>query len=206
MAFGGQAVGHQHGFAARAVVHLEMRRVNEQVVELDGGQVTVAPGGELVLDLLTDPADGRLIAQRLGQRRLDVAIRQPAHPPRDHQALQRVRLGDPAAQQPRTERLEGVADLGALQRDLASGGLDAGGLIAVAMTLPATVAAGVAVTAQELGELGLQRRLQRQPDTEPSDLLQHLADLAVAIGEQRVDLAPDLLRGGYPLLRHGRTS
>ena len=60
-----------------------------------------------------------------------------------------------------------------------------------------TLAALVAVAAQELAHLGLQRRLQQQPGTEAGNLLQDVAEVALG-GEQLVDLSADAL--GWEIL------
>jgi len=71
-------------------VHLEVRAVQVQVVELDVAQPTLSPGGELVLDRLADLADGRLRQgclwpERVRQGGFDVADRQAADEPGDDQ-------------------------------------------------------------------------------------------------------------------------
>jgi hypothetical protein len=57
-------------------------------------------------------------------------------------------------------------------------------------------AALVAAAAQELVDLGLQRRLQQQPGTQPGDVLDDRGEVPLAV-EQRVDLATDLLCRRY---------
>ena len=66
------------------------------------------------------------------------------------------------------------------------------------MRLPsrAPLAAGVAVPAQELGDLGLQRGLDEQAHPEAGDVLEDLAKLTLG-GEQVVDLGADALGGRY---------
>jgi len=61
-------------------VHLEVRAVQVQVVELDVIQPPLTPGGELILDRLADLADGRLRQrcrwpERVRQCGLDIADR-----------------------------------------------------------------------------------------------------------------------------------
>jgi hypothetical protein len=62
----------------------------------------------------------------------------------------------------------------------------------VAVAIPGALAlpAHVAVAAQELGHLGLQRGLHDQPHAEAGDLLQDLAEVLLG-GEQLVDLGAD---------------
>jgi hypothetical protein len=103
------------------------------------------------------------------------------------------------AQQPRRERLQRAAHLRALQLDRAGGGLDRGVAVAVAHPGPGTLPAGVAVPAEELGHLGLQRGLEHQPDAEPGDLLEDLAKLTLGVGEQAVDLGSDTIGCSYSL-------
>jgi hypothetical protein len=67
----------------------------------------------------------------------------------------------------------------------------------VAVAIPGTLplAAGVAVTAQELADLGLQGGLHDQPHAQPGNLLQDLPEVLLG-GEQLVDLGADALRSG----------
>jgi hypothetical protein len=91
-----------------------VRRIQEQVVQRQIIEAAFPPPRELVLDLLAHPRHRRLRQRRLGAERvgeggLDIPHRQAAHEPGDHPRLQRVRLGDPDAEQPRGERLGGAA-------------------------------------------------------------------------------------------------
>jgi len=199
LAVGGDGPGDQDRFGAGAVVHLEVRAVQEQVLQLDVGQATMGPCLELVLDLLADAADGRLRQRRLrperfGQRCLDIPHRQATHEPRDDQRLQRVGPGHLLAEQPRGERLVGAAQLGAFQHHRPGGGLDRHRGVAVAVPRPGALAAGVAITAKKGDDLCFQRGLQQQTSAEPGDLLQGLAQILVG-GEQLVDLGADALGG-----------
>jgi hypothetical protein len=103
-------------------------------------------------------------------------------------------LGHVLAEQPRGEPLVGAAQLRSGQVDGARGGLDGHVAVAVAVTGAGAVAAGVAVAAEELGDLGLQRGLQDQPGAEARDVLEDLGQVAV-VGEQGVDLAVDPVGG-----------
>jgi hypothetical protein len=196
-ALAGDAPGGKHRLGARARVHAEVGAVQEQVLQLDPGQVAGLPGVELVLDLLADAADGRLRqrrlrAQRLSQRGLHVTHAQATHEPRDHQGFQRVGARHALAQQPRDERLGGAARLGAFQHHRPGGGLHGQLGMAVAVPGPLPLATGVAVAAQELGQLGLHGGLHDQPHAQPGDLLQDLAEVLLG-GEQLVDLGADAL-------------
>jgi hypothetical protein len=64
--------------------------------------------------------------------------------------------------------------------------------MAVAVSRAHTIAAGVAVAAQELGDFCFQRRLKHQPGTESGDILQDVTQVAVG-DEQLVDLGADAL-------------
>jgi hypothetical protein len=193
-------------------VHLEVRRIKEQVVQRDVVELAFPPPRELVLDLLAHPRHRRLRQRRLGAERvgeggLDIPYRQAAYEPSDHQRLQRVRLCDPGAEQPRGERLGGAAQLGPLQGDRPRGGLHRGRAVAVAASRAGILGARcslVAGTAEELGYLRLQRGLDDQPSTEASDLLEHVDQVTVT-GEQRVDLVADPPGGRYSS-GHGRGS
>jgi hypothetical protein len=57
-----------------------------------------------------------------------------------------------------------------------------------------TLAAGVAIAAQELGRLRLQGRLQEQLDRQPAYLLQDLAQLLPG-GEELIDLGTEAFAG-----------
>jgi hypothetical protein len=199
LAVGGDAPGDQHRFGAGARVHLEVRAVQEQVLQGDVGQAARGPCLELVFDLLADAADGRLRQrclgpERLGQRRLDIPDRQATHEPRDDQRLQRAGPSHALAEQPRGERLIGAAQLGTFQRDRPGGGLDRRRGVAIAVPRPDALAAGVAITAEELGDFCFQRGLQQQAGAEPGDLLEDLTQILVG-GEQLVDLGADALGG-----------
>jgi hypothetical protein len=103
-------------------VHLEERPVQVQVVDAGAGKVAAAPGVELGPQPLADPADGgpadrRLLAEDLDQRRLDVAVGQAPHPAGDDQGLQRVGPGDTLPEQAVAQGGVGVAQLRALQLD-----------------------------------------------------------------------------------------
>src|SRR3954466_7763138 len=52
-------IPHAANTGSGAVVHLEMRTVQEEVLEGDGAQVPAFPGIELGLDRLADPAHRR---------------------------------------------------------------------------------------------------------------------------------------------------
>src|SRR6266540_2563525 len=149
-------------------------------------------------------ATSRHRPERVGQRRFHVTRGQAADVPGDDQRLQRVGLGHVAAEQPRGERGIGAAQLRAFEFDRSGGGLHGHVAVAVALPCAGAVAARVALTAEELGDLGLQRGLQDQPCAEARDVLEHLAQAAV-LGEQRVDLVADPLGRRYSCW-HGRSS
>jgi hypothetical protein len=98
LAAGSDAPGRQHRLGRGAGVHPEEGGVQEQVIQHHLVQPAPGPGLVLVLDLAADRrhrglGDRRLIAQRLGQRGLDIPDGQAAHERGNHQRLQRVRLG-----------------------------------------------------------------------------------------------------------------
>jgi hypothetical protein len=66
--------------------------------------------------------------------------------------------------------------------------------MAVAVPRPGTLAAGVAITAEEGGDLCFQGSLQQQTRAEPGDLLQGLAQILGSV-EQLVDLGADAFGG-----------
>jgi hypothetical protein len=70
LAIGADAPGDQHRLGAGARVHLEVRAVQEPVLQGDVGQAARGPCLELVFDLLADAADGRLRQGCLGPERL----------------------------------------------------------------------------------------------------------------------------------------
>ena len=193
---------HQHRLGLRPGVHPEVRAVDEQVLELDLREVPGIEGVELVLDGLADPGDRgarhrRLRSQGLGQSGLHVADRKPPDEPGDHERLQGVGLGDPGAEQAGGEGHVRPAELGTLQGDWPGGRLHGDGGEAVAGAGPGRLgqsAALVAVASEELGDLGLERRLQQQPGSEAGHLLQGLAEGSLR-GEQVVDVGADALGG-----------
>src|SRR5215218_8592641 len=188
-------------------VPLEVRGVQEQVVQLDPLKVAGLPGVELLLDHLADPVDRRLgqrrlRTERLPQRRLDIADAQAANEPGDDEGLQRVGAADALAQQPGRKWLWGAAQLGALQHDRARGGLDLDRLVAVAQPRSDALTTLVAVPAKELGHLGLKCGLDDQPHAQPGHILQDPAEVLLG-REQLVDLGADALHRRYSW-RHGR--
>jgi len=81
-----------------------------------------------------------------------------------------------------------------LQRHLPRGGLDAQRAVAVAGTLLLALAPGVALPAEELGDLVLQRRLEHQAHRGPGHLLEVLEQAApLGTGDQFVYLSADAL-------------
>jgi hypothetical protein len=116
LAAGGDTPGSQDRLGRGAGVHPEEAGVQDQVVQRDAVRPTPRPGDVLVLELAADRrhrglGDRGLIAQRLGQGRLDVANGQAAHERGNHQRLQRIGPGDMAAEQPGRERLGGATQL-----------------------------------------------------------------------------------------------
>ena len=166
----------------------------------------------LVLDLAADRRHGGLgdrglVAQRLGQGGLDVADGQAAHERGDHQRLQRVRLRHVRPEQPGRERLGRAAQLRPGQGHRPGGRLDGHLPVPVPRAGPGILAGRgplVAVAAEELGDLGLQRGLHQQLRAEPGDLLQDLRQMLV-LSEQLVDVAADAVGRGYSVW-HGRRS
>jgi hypothetical protein len=98
------------------------------------------------------------------------------------------------AEQPRRELLVGATQLRPFQRDRPGGRLDRRRGVAVARAGVGAFPAGVPLTAEELGDLGLQRGLQDQSGAEAGDVLQHLAEVAIG-GEQAVDVVTDAVGG-----------
>ena len=128
VAVGVDAPRGQHRLGRRVRVILEMRSVQEQIVQLDVVEATRRPRLELGLDLLAHPRHRRLrhrgpLAERLHQGGLHITDRQAAHEPGDHQRLQRVGLGHALPEQLRGEPLGGAAHLRPGQRHRAHGGL-----------------------------------------------------------------------------------
>ena len=122
LAVGVDAPGGQHRLGLGLGVHLEEAAVQVEVVEPHRGQVAPAPGVELGPKALADPADGgaadgRLLAEDLGQHRLHVTVRQPPHPAGDDQRFQRVGPGDALAEQLLAQRRMRVAQLRPLHLD-----------------------------------------------------------------------------------------
>lgn len=120
--------GHQHRLGLGPGVHLEVAPVQEEVVELDLGEIPGSPGVELGFDRLADAGhrrlgDLRLWPQRLREGGFDVSHGESSDEPGDDQGLQGVGAGHPGSQQPGGEALIGAPQLRALEGDLAGSGL-----------------------------------------------------------------------------------
>jgi hypothetical protein len=192
-------------------VHLEERPVQVQVVEAGAGQVAALPRVQLRPQPLADPADGgpadrRLLAEGLGQHRLDVTVGQAPHPAGDDQRFQRVGPRDALPEQLVAQGGVGVAQLRALQLHRPQRRLQRAGLLpAVAEALgrapgPALVAAAAELLADDLFDDALEGQAHRQP----CDLLDDAQQLAAG-RKQLVDLGADGLGGRYSCC-HGRGS
>src|SRR5438105_14707108 len=97
---------------------------------------------------------------------------------RDSRALVLV---TPGPEEARGEGHLGPPELGALQGDRSGGGLHGVRAVPVAGAGLGLAGSGpplVAVAAEELGDLGLQGRLQEQPGPEAGPLLQVLAEVS----------------------------
>src|SRR5262245_44440634 len=212
LAVGGDAPGGQHRLGRGAGVHPEEAGVQEQVVHHDAVQAPPCPRLVLVLDLAADARHGGLgdrglVAERLGQGRLHVADRQAADERGDHQALQRVCLGDVGAEQPGRERLTGAPQLRPGQGHGPRGGLDGHLPVPVTGAGPGILGArgpGVAVPAKKLSDLRFEGSLHQQLSAEPGHLLQDLRQRPVR-GEQLIDVVADTVSRRYSD-RHGRGS
>lgn len=98
LAVGVDPSGDQDRLGGRVRVEPEVGDVEEQAVETELGQVTGRKSGEVVLDLLADPAHGRfrqrcLVAEDLSQLGELMAPR-PYHPNRGGQQTLLLFLGD----------------------------------------------------------------------------------------------------------------
>ena len=189
---------------------LEVRPIQEQVVQLHIVEAARAPGVELSLDLLTHPRHRRarhpgLLAQGFDQSGLDIAGGQPAHEPSDHQRFQRVGLSHPSTEQLRGEPLGRAAQLRPLHGHRPGGGLDRGRAVPIAHSRSGVLAgsaAFVAFAAQKRRHLALDRGLQQQLGSQLGDPLQGYGQIGAA-SEHLVDLCVQPLARRYPL-RHGR--
>ena len=212
LAAGGDAPGGQHRLGRGAGVHAEEAGIQEQVVEHHFVQAAAGPGLVLVLDLLADArhrglGDRGLVTKRIGQGGLDVPDRQAPDEGGDHGGLKGVRLGDVAAEQAGGVRLGGAAQLRPGQGHRPGGGLDRHFPVAVTAAGPGVLGQrgpGIPVTAEELGDLGLEGGLHQQLRAEPGDILEDLGQRPI-LGEQIIDVAADTVGRRYSC-RHGRRS
>jgi hypothetical protein len=92
------------GSAAALGVILEVRRVQEQVVQVQVVEPALLPALELLLELGAHPRD-----RGVAQRGLHIAHRQAADEPGDHERLKGMSLGNPGAEQLGGEPLGGPA-------------------------------------------------------------------------------------------------
>jgi len=148
-----------------------------------------------------------VVAERVGEGGLDVPDRQAADEGGDHERFEGIGLGDVTAEQTGGERLGGAAQLRPGQGDGPGGGLDGHLPVAVAAARPGICGrrrAGIAVTAEEPGDLGFESGLHQQLRAEPGNVLEDLRQRP-ALSEQLVNVVMDTVCRRYSN-RHGRRS
>ena len=163
-------------------------------------QAAAAPGPVALARVGADPADRRLRddrpLERLLQRRFDVADREPAQERADDQRLERVRarhtLADDLAREAERGR---VAHPRSLQLQRSRRRLHRHPLVAVAVR-DRLAAALVALPAEELAQLLLERLLQDQSRAETTNRLDRII-LVANTGNDLVQLATQPLTRDY---------
>ncbi len=170
-------------------------RIEEEADQADAGEVALAEGPEALLQLAAEPGGGRLrhLAEPgLLAQRLDVAHRQATHEGADHQRLERL-AGEEAlapAEELARERRTGVAHLRHLDHDLAVARLQPARPVAVVLAGRRLRSPLIAGTAKPLIQLLLDRTLQHQPRSQPSQFADNVERVHVDAfpREQRADL------------------
>jgi hypothetical protein len=94
------------------------------------------------------------------------------------------------------ELLVGAPQLRALKGDRPGRGLDRRRAVAVARSVAISIPAGIALAAQELGDLGFESGLHQKAHPEASDVFEDVAEILVR-SEQLVDVSADALDGRY---------
>jgi len=179
---------------------LQVDGVEEQVDEVVLCQAALAPGAVALARGGADSADRRLGDDRtvegLLQRRLDVAHREAAQEGADDERLERVRARHALAHDRAAEAERGgVAHARTLELECPGGRLHPHPLVAVAMR-ERLAAALVALAAEELGQLLLERLLQDQPGAEAADRLDRIV-LVAGAGDDLLELAAQPLARDY---------
>src|SRR3954451_25101460 len=183
---------------------LQIDRVQVEVDEIVAAEVALAPRLVALAGVLADPRDRRLrdhvLAERLLQQRLDVTHRQASEEAEDDQRLQRVRARDTLAEHLALEpQLRRVAHARALELHRPARRLHHPRLVAVAVDRRAVVGARVALAAEELGQLVLERLLHDQPRAQARDRFDRIIVLCDT-GQHLIELAAQPLTRDY--LRH----
>ena len=201
----GDSPGADHALLRAARADRQVDRVEEQHDQVDVVERAATERLEPLVQLRADRRHGRLRGlpePGLFAQRLDVAHRQAAHEPADHQRLQRVGpqqpLAVPLREQLRDERDRRLADLRDLDPQLTLPGLQVARAEPVALPRPRLRLALIASATQPGIELLLDRPLDDQPSAEPRELAQHLLRVIDQPStEQLVDLSLYLRRRRY---------
>ena len=197
--------GADHALLRAAGADRQVDRVEEQHDQVDVVERAARERLEALVQLRADRRHRRLRGfpePGLVAQRLDIAHRQPAYEPADHQRLQRVRpeqpLAVPLREQLRDERDRRLPRLRDLDPQLTLPGLQMPRTEPVALPRPRLGLALIASTAQPRIELLLDRPLDDQPGAEPSELGKHLLRVIDhALGQQLVDARLYLRRWRY---------
>ena len=201
----GDSPGADHALLGAARADRQVDRVEEQHDQVDVVERAAFERLEALVQLRTDPRHRRargLPEPSLLTKRLDVAHRQPAHERADDQRLQRVGpqkpLAVPLREQLRHERHRRLARLRDLDPQLTLGRLQAPRTEPIAQAALPLRPTLITSTTQPSVELLLDRPLNDQPSTEPSELGQHLLRiLDTAPRQQLLDARLYLRRWRY---------
>jgi hypothetical protein len=208
-AVAGDAPGRQHRLARLAEMQPLGDAVNEEIDDVEFGEVARREGFVLGPQPLRDLAHRRPAQQRaallVGEHRLDVARREAAGIHLDRERLQLLAASTHHLANARAKRFGAVGDLRRAVLDRPLGALQTPGPVAVAVARSPRRAARIVAAAKRVRSLALQRLLDDQPRRQADQLRALAARLAPAL-HQRLQLLARPIRCRYPLHRGAPSS
>ena len=180
LANSGDGVGNHDRLRVGTVMHLEMRPVEKQVVQIDADQVAVLEHFEIILEDLTDPRNRRF---------------RQSHP-ETTSASNGAERTTPFPEELRRVRLDPVTQPRPFQTHRPRRRLDRKVAVAVALPLTLPVSSGVPLAAQPGRDFVLEDLLKHKPHRVAHQLLQTLLN-RFSQTEHSIDIGADRLNRRY---------